>query len=120
MATCAPHLKVGEKRLWGDVGLKRLSVLEFLHPHIIDDKEDELRSLSPRRLLGAAVGALGLVHCFRSQAYNSNVISINRRVVGANAYGFGKHCAIARCVSCHRPNEANEVVCVPCFVLWDL
>ena len=58
MATCAPHLEVIKKRLWCNVGVKRLSVSEFPHPHILDDGKDELRSVSPRRLVGAAVSTL--------------------------------------------------------------
>ena len=50
MENCAPHLEVGEKRLWHDVGIKCLHFSEFPHPRIINDGEDELRSLSPRCL----------------------------------------------------------------------
>ena len=67
MSTCAPHLEVGEKRLWCDVGVKILHVPEFPHPRILDDGEDELSSLLPRRLVGAAVGALGFVRSFRAR-----------------------------------------------------
>ena len=120
MATCAPNLEAGKKRLRRDVGVERLRVLEFSHPHILDDGEDELRSLSPRRLLGAAFSAHGFVCRFRARVDDGCGIVIDRRVVGSNTCWFGELCAIARCVRRHRPNEANEVVCVPCFVLWDL
>ena len=120
MATYSSRLEVGKKHLWRDVSEKRLSVLELPHPRILNDGEDELNSLSPRRLVGSAVDALGLVRRFHAHADNVRGIVINLRVVGVNACGFGELCAIARCVRRHRPNEADEVVCVPCFVLWDL
>ena len=61
MTTHAPCLEVGKKRLWRDVGVKHLSVSEFPHPRILNDGEDELRSLSTCCLVGVAVGALGIV-----------------------------------------------------------
>ena len=64
IATCAPRLELRKKRIWRDVGVKCLGLLEFPHPRILDDGEDELCSLSPRRLVGAAVGTLGLVSHF--------------------------------------------------------
>ena len=123
MATCAPRLEVGNKCIWCDVSVKRLHVLDLPHPHIFDSGEDELRSLSSRRLVGAAVvvvGAVGFVRHFSARADDSRGIVINSRVVGANSCGFGKIRAIARCVRCHRSNEADEIVCVSRFVVRDL
>ena len=89
----------------------------FPHPHILDNSKDDLPSLSPRRLVGAAVGALGCVRCFRACADNSRGIFIDSHVLGANLCGFGELRTIARCVSCHRPNEADVVVCASRFVV---
>ena len=120
MVTCASHLEVGEKRLWCGVGLKRISVSDFLHPRILDNGKDELQCLLPRRLVGAAVGAICLVHRFRARAEDRRDIVIDRHVVGANACGFRELRAIARCVRCHRPNEADEVAGSSRFVIQDL
>ena len=120
MATCAPHLEVDEKRLWCNIGVKRLRVSEFPHPHILDDGKDELCSLLPCHLVGAAVGALGFVRHFRARADDSLGIVIDCCIVGDNLCGFGELRSIARCVLCHRRNEADKVVCASCFVVWDL
>ena len=120
METCAPHLEVGEKLLWSDVGVERLCVSKFLHPRILSNGEDELLSLWPRRLVGAAVDALGLVRRFCARADNGCGIVIDCRVVVSNACGFGKLRAIVRCLHCHRPNESNGVVCAPRFVVRNL
>ena len=120
MTTCAPRLEVGKKRLWRDVSVKRLHVLEFQHPHILDDGEDELHSLLPCRLVCAAVGVPDFVCRFRARADYGRGIVIDCRVLGANLCGFGKLRTIARCVRCHWPNKANEVVCASRFVVWDL
>ena len=120
MATWEPHLKVGEKRLWRDVDVKRLCVLEFPHPRILDDGEDELCSLSSRCLVGAVVGVLGFVSHFSACADDGLGIAIDRRVICANSCGFGEFRSIVRCVRCHRPNEANEVVCASCLLVRDL
>ena len=95
MATCAPHLEVVKKRLWHNVSVKRLRVSEFLHPCILDDGEDELRRLLPRRLVGVTVGVLGFVHRFRARAGNSRGIFTDCCFVGANSCGFGKFRAIS-------------------------
>ena len=50
VANGAPHLEVDEERLWRDVGVERLWVPAFSHPCILNDDEDKLRSLAPRRL----------------------------------------------------------------------
>ena len=120
MATCAPRLEVGKKRLWRGVGMKRLRVSEFPHPRIFDNGKDELLRLSPRRLVGAAAGALGFVRRFRAHAEDGHIIVIDCRIVGANSFGFWEFRTIVRCVRCHRPNEANEVVCASLFVVRDL
>ena len=112
----APHLEVDEERLWRDVGVERLSVSDFPHPHIINDGEDELHSLLPLRIIGAALGALGLVHRFRARADDGCGIVINCHVVGSNSCWFGEIHAIANCVICHRLNEANQVVVSLCFL----
>ena len=91
--------------------------MEFSYPRIIDDGEDELRYLALHRLVCAAAGAIGLARCFRVHTDNGRGIVINRRVVGSNVCWFGKLRAIAHCVRCHQPNEADEVVCAPCFVV---
>ena len=120
METCAPRLEVGEKRLRCDVGVERLRVSDFSHPHILDDVEDELCSLLPHRLVGAKVGTLGLVCHFHAHADDGRGIVIYCRVVVSHACWFGKLRAVASCVRCHRPNEADEVVCAPRFVVRDL
>ena len=89
MTTCAPRLEVGKKRFWRDVGVERLRVSEFLHPHILYNGKDELRRLSPRRLVGAAAGALGFVRRFRARADNGRGIFIDRCVVCSKACRFG-------------------------------
>ena len=120
MSTGAPLLEVGEERLWCEVCVERFWVPKFLHPRILDDGEDKLRSLATRRLVGAAVGALGLVRPFRARAYDGCGIVIDGRVVGSDAFCFGKIRAIARCVGCHRPNEVDQVVSSLCFVVRHL
>ena len=120
MAKCAPRLEVGEKRLWRDVSVKHLRVSEFLHPCILNDCEDEMRNLSPHRLLGATVGVLGFLRRFRARTDDIRGIFIYCRVVGANSCGFGKLRTIARRVRCNQPNEADEVVCASRFVIRDL
>ena len=50
LATSAPRLEFGDERLWRDVGVERLWVPVFSHPCILNDDEDKLRSLAPRRL----------------------------------------------------------------------
>ena len=101
MATCAPCLEVGEKCFWRDVGVKNLCVSEFLHPHILNNGDNEMHSLLPLRLVGAAVVPLGFVRRFHACADDGRGIFINRRVVGAKLCGLVKLCAIARCVFCH-------------------
>ena len=120
MATCVTQLEMGEQRLWRDVSVKSLCVLEFLHPRVFDDGKDELRSLSPRRIVCAAIGSLGFVCCFHAHTDNGRGIVIDRSVVSANSCGFDEFRAVMRCVRCHRPNEANEVVCVSHFFVQDL
>ena len=120
MATRAPHLEVDEKRLWHNVDVKPLRVSDFPYPRILDGGKDELHSLLPRRLVGAAVGALDFVRRFHARADNGSGIVTYRRVVGVKSCGFGKHHAIVLCIHCHRPNDADEVVCVSRFVAWDL
>ena len=110
MATGAPHLDVAEERLWHGVGVERPWFPDLSHSLILNDGEDKLLSLVLRRLIGAAVGALGLVRRFRACADDSRDIIIDYCVVGYNACCFGKLCSIARCVSFHRPNEADGVV----------
>ena len=83
VATGAPHLEVGEKRLLCDIGVERLWVPEFLHPRILDDGKDKLHSLTPRRLVGATVGALGIVRRFRAD--DGRGIVIYCRIVGSDA-----------------------------------
>ena len=94
MATCAPRLEVGEKRFWSDVSVKILHVLELPQPRVFDDGEDELHSLSPRRLLGAVVDSLGFVHCFRARTANGSGIVVNRCIVSAHSCGFDKFCSV--------------------------
>ena len=120
MATCALCLEVDEKCLWFNVGIKSLCDLELPHPRTLDDGEDELRSLLPRRLVGAAVGSIGFVRRFRAHADDGRGIVINRCVVGANSCWFNEFRSIACCVRCHRPHEANGVVCASRFVVRDL
>ena len=120
VADGATQLEVEEERLWRDVYVERFWVPEFLHPHIFDDGKDKLCSLAPRRLVGAAVGVLGLVCRFRARADDSRVIVINLRVVGSDACWFGELRTISRCVICHRPNEDDQVVGSLRFVVWDL
>ena len=120
IATCAPLLEVVKKCICRDVGVKSLCVSEFPLPRIFDGGEDEMHSLLPHRLVGAAVGALGFVRRFSARADDSRGIVIDCRVVGVNSCGFGKLRAIARCVRCQCPNEAYEVVCASHFVVRDL
>ena len=120
MVAGAPLLEVVEERLWRDVCVKRFWVSEFLHPRILVDGKNKLCSLAPRHLVGAAVGTLVRVHCFRARADNGRGIVINCPVVGSDACWFGKICAIARCVSYHWPNEAYQVVGYLHFVVGDL
>ena len=119
METCAPHLEVGKKRLWRDVSVKILRVLEFPHPRVSDNGKDELCSLLPLRLVGATVGSLGFVLCFRAHTYNKRGIVVDRCIVIAHSCGFEEFRAVARCVRCHRSNEADEVVCASRFVVRD-
>ena len=72
------------------------------------------------RLVGAMVGALGLVRRFCARAEDGHDITIDRRVVGSNVCWFGKLCDIARCVGFHQRNEADEVVWSPCLFVRDL
>ena len=120
VATIAPRLEVGKERLWSYIGVERLWVPEFLHPCILDDNEDKLRSLAPHRLVGAAVGALGLVSRFRQCTDNGHGIFIYSRVIVSDMFWFGKLRAIAHCLRYHRPNEADKVVGAFHLVLWDL
>ena len=120
VATCAPRLEVVKKRLRRDVGVKLLRISKFLHPCILNDGEYRLRSLLLHHLVGAAVGALGFVRRFRARVENRRGIIVNCRVVGANLCGFDEFLTIARCVHCHKLNEANEVVYASCFVVRDL
>ena len=120
MATYAPHLEVGKKRLWRNAGVEHIRVLELSRPRILDDGEDELRSLLLHRPVNALVGSLGLVSRFRAQADDGRGIVIDHRVVGANICWFGELRAIVCCVCCHRPNEDDDVVYVTCFVVWYL
>ena len=115
MATSTPLLEVGKERLLRDIGVERLWVPDFLHTHIFDGGKDKLRILTPRRLLGATVGALGLVRRFRARADD-----IDCCVVGSNACWFGELRVIAHFVSFHQPNEANQVVDYLCFIVGDL
>ena len=84
MEAGAPHLDMGEERLWRDVCVERLYFPEFSHPRILDDGEDKLLSLAPRCLVGAAVGALGLVRRFRARTDKGRSIVIKCRVVGSD------------------------------------
>ena len=120
IATCAPRLEVGKQRLWCYVSVKNIHVSEFPHPCVFDDDKDELRSLSPRCLVGAAVGSLGFVRCFCARMNDVHGIIVNRRVVSANSCGFNELCALAHCVRCHRPNEDDEVVCASRFIVRSL
>ena len=106
----SPCLEVGEEGLWSNVGVERLRVPEFVHPHIIDDGKDKLRSLAPRLFVGAAVGALGLVCRFWAHAANGRCIVIDCHAVVSDPCWFSELCAIARCVRCHRTNEADQVL----------
>ena len=115
MPTCAPLLDVGKKRLWRNFGIKSLCVLEFLHPIILDNSEDEPRCLSPHRLVGAAVSLLGFVRRLCARTDDGRGVIIDRRVVGANYCGFDEFRTISCCIRCHRLNEANEVVCASHF-----
>ena len=117
MATCAPCLEVGEQRLWRDVSIESLRVLEFLHPRVFHDGEDELRSLSPRRLVGNAVGALGFVRGFCAHTNDGRGIIIYCYVVSPPSCGFYELHSVARCVLCHLPDEANEFVCASQFIV---
>ena len=65
MTTCEYRLQVIEQRFWRDVGVEGLRVLEFPHPSVVNDGEDELCRLLPRRLVGSAVCALFFVRSFR-------------------------------------------------------
>ena len=47
-------------------------------------------------------------------------IVINCRVVSAHSCGLNKLRTVARCVRCHRTNEADKVVCAYFFVTQDL
>ena len=42
---------------------------------------------------------------------------VDCRVIGANSFGFDKFRAVACCVHCHRPNEADGVVCPSRFIV---
>ena len=99
VAEGAPRLEVGEERLWRTVYVECFWVPEFSHPCIIHNGEDKLRSLAPRRLVGAGIVALGPVHRFCARADNNRGIVIDRHVVGSDAFWFGKLHAIAHCVS---------------------
>ena len=120
MATCAPRLEVDEQSLWYNASVKSLRVSEFLHSCVFDGGEDELCSFLPRRLVGAAVGSPVFVRYLRERTDNGRGIVIDRHVVSANSCGFDEFRAVARCVLCHRPNEANEIVCASSFVVRDL
>ena len=120
MATFAPFLDVGEQCLWRENSVKSIRVLEFPHPRVFYNGGDELRSLSPLRLVGSAVGSLGFVHCFFARTDNGRGIVIDPRVVSANSCGFNKFRSVAHCVRCHQPNEAGEVVFTSRFFLQDL
>ena len=98
---------MGKERLWRKIRVERLWVPEFSYPHTLDDGEDKLCSLAPCCLVGAAVGALGLVYRFRARADDGCGIVINCRVIGSDTCWFGRLGAIARFVSCHCPNEKN-------------
>ena len=101
VAVSALFLEVGEERLWRDVYVESLWVPEFWNPRILNDGENKLRSIAPRRIVGAAVNALGLMRHFRSRADDGRRIVINPRFIGSNTSWFGEIRAIARCVSCH-------------------
>ena len=116
----APCLEVGEECLWRDVCVGLSWVPEFLQPRSLDYGKDKLCGFAPRRLVGAAVGALGLVRRFCARADDGGSIVINCRVVGSNACWFVKLCAIACCVSCHTPNEADWYVGYLRFVVGDM
>ena len=120
MTTYAPHLEVGQKRLWCDVGVKNLSVSEFPHQRILNNGEDDLRSISPRRLVGAAFSELGLVRRFRARTDDGSGIFIDCHILGANTCGFDELQTLACCVSCHWTNYTDEVVCAPRFFVSNL
>ena len=120
MANFAARLEVGNQRLWSNVSVKSIRVSEFPHPSVFNNGKDKLCSLSPRRLVGAAVGSLGFVRCFRARTDNGRGIVINLRILSANSCGFDEFRAVVRSVRCHLPNEANEVVCDYRFVVTDL
>ena len=82
--------------------------------------EDELRSSLLRRLVGTTVGTLYFVHGFRTRTDDSRGIVVYCRVVSSHLCGFNECRAVARCVRCHRPNEADEVVGSSRFVIQDL
>ena len=111
---------MGEERLWRSIDEKYLHVLEFPQPHILDDGKDELRSLLQRRLVCAVVGALGFLRRFRVCVEDGCGIVIDRHIIGSNSCGFGKLGAIARCVRCHCPNEADKVMYASYFIMRDL
>ena len=94
--------------------------MEFLHPCVFDEGEEELSSLSPRRLVGTAVGALCFVCSFRARTDEDCGIVINCHVVSSHLCGFEECRAVSHCVHCHRLNEANEVVCSSRFFIQDL
>ena len=101
MMACAPRLEVGEQRLWRNVSIESLRVLEFPHSCVFDDREDELCSILPRRLVGTALGPLGSVRGFRARTDDGHGIVDNRRVVSSRSCGFNKFRSVACCVRCH-------------------
>ena len=118
--THATRLEVGEQRLWRDVRIYCLWVSEFLYPCVFDNGEDELRSLSPRRLVGTVVRTLCFVRGFGSLTDDGRGIVVHCLSVNSNYCGFNECRTVARCVRCHWPNKANEVVCSSRFVIRHL
>ena len=120
MDTCTPCLEVVKQHIFSDVSIESLRVSEFLHPRFFDEGEDELHSLSPRRLVGTAFGALGFVRGFRARTDDGRGIIVDCCIVSVHSCGFDEFRFVAHCVRCHRPNEADDVVCASRFVVWDL
>ena len=70
--------------------------------------------------MGAAFGAFGLVYRFCARADDGRSIVIDCRLVGSDACWFRELRAIAHFVSCHWPNEADQVVGSLRLVVGDL
>ena len=87
---------MSEKRFWRDVGVEGLGVADFPFPSVVDNGEDELHRLPPRRIVVSAVGALRFLCSFYACTDNGYDVVVDCGIVHPHPRGFEECHALAR------------------------